>query len=425
VDIMSIAQQVGSVPFKYGENLSFEYVYSIALSMVDLVENREIPTALAIYDTETRKVQIHINPNHVVELANQLEWGETEITAYTRFLIKHELLHFMLKHLLPDSKRQDPTLKNIVVDAIVNPAISELQYLMSLDSKRALKSITPEQYLAGEIEEEGVYLFVTSDVARLQDFTWEMYYDYLLKQIKERASAIAIKKGALGNDVQESDQIDEGTKANMEEIMKKLADAMQLRGDRPGNLIAELKAKTQRSRLEKYLKSILLHTFYGKHITNCETYKRPNRRFDSFPGNKKQYVSQQIVVMIDDSGSVSEELLEQFVNHSYTLAKAYGYRVDMFVYDTKIQNHIPHKQLLKRKLKLSGRGGTNLKNALKELQQYDIKNIHTMLIFTDGYDEPPTREEIPAKKVVFAFPDKYSREFKNAVEKFAKTIVLE
>ena len=156
-----------------------------------------------------------------------------------------------------------------------------------------------------------------------------------------------------------------------------------------------------------------------------ETYKRPSRRFDTFPGTRKRYVSKRIVVMVDVSASISSETLTEFVSQAYTLAKAYGYDMDVFTYDVGVQNRFTNKQVRKSKFEIQGGGGTDLSKALKDLQEYELNDIHSMVIFTDGYDTFPKPELFPCKNLVFVFPQDHSPEFEKQAQAVAKVHVLE
>ncbi|MCX7813864.1 MAG: hypothetical protein N2250_09545, partial [Pseudothermotoga sp.] len=68
-------------------------------------------------------------------------------------------------------------------------------------------------------------------------------------------------------------------------------------------------------------------------ITKVDTYKRPHRRFNCFPGRRTTYATCRVVVLIDVSGSVGDESLQYCVNTIAAMAKAYSCVLKIFTYD--------------------------------------------------------------------------------------------
>jgi len=416
MDYRAIIESVGTEPFKFGETLSKEYIFSVALKIIDIRESSEIETACVYYDRSARKVVMAYNPAFFDFMAEHKAFDETELKAYIRGVVKHELLHFMLKHLVPDPARPIGLLRNIAMDALINTCVPEFQALRS-----KLKTATPEEAVQKPIEFD---LLVASAKASSEDWNWEMYYDHLLKLIENSKieNAIFEKNGTInGTDVKETQELDEATAAKIEELMEQAKEA----GTLPGRFIEEINAKLKRSKLEKLIHSIVRDVYAGRSVKNMETYKRPSRRFDTFPGTRKRYVSKRIVVMVDVSASISSETLTEFVSQAYTLAKAYGYDMDVFTYDVGVQNRFTNKQVRRSKFEIQGRGGTDLSKALKDLQKYELKDIHSMVIFTDGYDTFPKLELFPCKNLVFVFPQDHSPEFEKQAQAVGKVHVLE
>ncbi|WP_448523819.1 VWA-like domain-containing protein [Pseudothermotoga sp.] len=418
---------LGSEPFSLGDELSREYVYSIALKLIDVRENQEVETAALSYDKARKKFVMHYNPLFFDAMKKKHDWNDEQFKAFIRGVAKHELLHFILKHLAPDSKRPIHPLRNLVMDAIINASITEFKHL-----KDTLRTATPEDLFTNTDLVE-VDLILPSEEASWGDWNWEMYYDHLIGILKElvtpelfelyervRKVISKIKEGSInGRDIEEAD-IDEATQRQIEELMEKAKEA----GSLPGKFLQEIEAKLKNSRLARIIEKMTRTIFFGKHIRIQTTYKRPNRRFDDLPGTRRLYVGKRIVVLLDVSGSIDDELLRTFLSQIHTLSRVYGYKVYLFTFDVGISGHIKEDQIRKGRFKIQGRGGTSVKKALEDLRGMNLGRVESLVIITDGFDDPPSQEEVIGRKVVFVFPESHSEEYRKKVETFAKTFVL-
>lgn len=411
---------LGVEPFTYGEPLSKEFVYSMALKDMNLVENYEIETAAVEYDLKTKKVTLHYNPGFIRYMAQKHNWNETQAKTFLRAVVKHEILHFILKHLVPDKNRPNPKIRNLVTDALINESIVEFKAL-----KSDLVAATPEKLVKGEVGEFD--LLVASEEAKRNDWGWEEYYDYIVQLMKAGANGesisrmVPIKDGSInGNDIRECDELDPVVEKKIEELMETAKNA----GSVPGALLEEVNAKLKRTKLERFIRSIARAVYHGRKIEIIDTYKKPNRRFDTFPGTRRRYVSSKIVVLVDVSGSITWDLLRQFMSEVYSLAKAYDYSVELYTYDVGLRDRFTEVQVRRGIFTVEGRGGTNLKQALEDLSKTLKGPVHTIVVFTDGYDEPPCKDMFPAKNVIFVFSQSHSKDFREAVAKYSRTYSL-
>lgn len=423
-----VIMALGSEPFPLGDELSREYVYSIALKLIDVRENQEIETAALSYDKAHKKFVMHYNPLFFDAMKKKHDWNDEQLKAFIRGVAKHELLHLILKHLVPDSKRPLLLLRNLAMDAIINASITEFKHL-----KDTLKTATPEDLLTNTNLAE-VELILPSKEALWGDWNWEMYYDHLIGIVKELVTPELlelyervwkvmekVKEGSInGRDIEETESIDEATLQQIEELMEKAKEA----GSVPGKFLQEIEAKLKSSKLARIIEKMARAIFFGKHVRIQTTYKRPNRRFDDLPGTRRLYVGKRIVVLLDVSASIDDELLRTFLSQIHTLSRVYGYRVDLFTFDVGISGRIKEDQIRKGHFKIKGRGGTSVKKALEDLRGMNLGRVETLVIITDGFDDPPSQEEVIGRKVVFVFPESHSEEYRKKVETFAKIFVL-
>lgn len=134
----------------------------------------------------------------------------------------------------------------------------------------------------------------------------------------------------------------------------------------------------------------LLRQYVGRVVQLRPVFNRPPRRFPELvgimPGRRRQSTRPIIMAVLDTSGSITPELLEQINAELAGLAK--DYEVTVVECDTIIHRVYRYKPLKD----VCGRGGTDL---CPPLEQKFLRKHHPDLIvyFTDGYgpapDKPP------------------------------------
>lgn len=158
------------------------------------------------------------------------------------------------------------------------------------------------------------------------------------------------------------------------------------RGDVPGHLTEAIAALNKP--IVKWRQ--LLQQYIGRHIGNRrKTISRRNRRNDAFgiPGYSKHAAST-VNVIIDTSGSVSQEELKQFFSEIDTIA--YRSKVKVLQWDHSFQGYAAYKKGAWKKFKVHGRGGTDMAAPIHWL----VKNgqiADVQILLTDGecnYAEP-------------------------------------
>ena len=173
-----------------------------------------------------------------------------------------------------------------------------------------------------------------------------------------------------------------------EEIKRKLVDALvksyimaKIAGSVPGHLEAELGSLGRsvinwRQKLRRSLVSSL-----GKVV---ETWVKPNRRVDEYPGVKRLSLKD-VWVLIDVSGSISMDEFKQFMTEVYEIAKQFNAKVNIIEWDADVQKVVMHAD--KKYIPQVGRagfGGTIIKPALRYvLEGNKLKYGSTVIIFSD------------------------------------------
>jgi len=178
------------------------------------------------------------------------------------------------------------------------------------------------------------------------------------------------------------------TKEVEDEIKRKLVDAVmrsylmaKMAGSVPGHLETELSPLGRsvidwRQKLRRSLVSSL-----GSVV---ETWHKPNRRIDDYPGVKRLSLKD-VWVLIDVSGSISMDEFKQFMTEVYEIAKQFNAKVNIVEWDANVQRVVMHadKKYIPR-VGRAGFGGTIIKPALRYvLEGSKLKYGSTVIIFSD------------------------------------------
>lgn len=515
VELTSKALAIGVSAFELGDNLKEELVFNIALSKVKELqidyesgEDKEIA-----YVRLTRKgITMYFNPAKALEVNAYLFENETnpverekKMLAILRAIIKHELLHVMLKHLVRQPNRSNQYIMNIVTDSLINSLITEFKYF-----KNHIYAVTPETIahienkanmeltskyrkpLFGKLFDETVMynpIIIKSVYAELNDFNFERYYDFIANNLKQLALQVVAKHvqgqdnkqnqdnqqgqgnyqdkdSKQSNDKQQAqskaqqmtenadksdssngsndnfdkpkietqafgdiepvdaNEIDPQTTAELDSLIEEIIE--RSRGTQIGHLIEEVYINSKKKETVNWRQILKQQMQSGSNIVKKYSIKRYDRRYDIPPGKKMFYQSGIIRVLIDTSGSISSNDFQDFLSEIYILAKKYGYRIDGYFYDVQPQGQFTERDIKRKVIQVKGRGGTNLRNTLKILnEQQDLQRATVTVILTDGEDDPPSKDEINSDKTVFLFTKYHNKSFEQAVSKWAIVGIFE
>lgn len=153
-----------------------------------------------------------------------------------------------------------------------------------------------------------------------------------------------------------------------------------------------------------------------------------------------------VMVLIDTSGSVSEEDIRAFLSEIFelkTAANGFGDQAAEIVVvcaDTVLRGDPTEitdsnvGELLNRGVKIFGRGGTDVENSMKEamkLPQFRDKKIRSMIVMSDLYTTPPQPERFNMPEgcaVVYvtapSTSNAHEAEFAKAVEHYARVVSI-
>ncbi|UZR96891.1 vWA domain-containing protein [Chondrinema litorale] len=351
----------------------------------------QIPTA-AVSLVNKQMVKLLVNPNF---------WKELSDTEKRYGLIKHELLHIVLKHLFSMKEFSNKRLYNIAADIVVNQYISKHQLPEG--------GITLERFWYLE-EKYQITLERDKDAG---------YYYHLLKKILDGNSPV--KKDLSVNDENgkgKPDPIteDDLSKTDLEELwrhetwkeVEELTEAEQKVLNRSINEIIvqtvdRIKHKDKGignlpAGLQQYLDALLeslkpnvnwrrvlrLFSATSNRTFLKNTIQRPSKRYGVTPGIKVKR-KQKMLIAIDTSGSVSIPELQEFFGEIYHIWRQ-GAEIYVVECDAAIRNHYPYRG--KPPEIVSGRGGTHF-NAPVVFANEKYRP-DAIVYFTDGFAAAPT-----------------------------------
>ena len=357
--------------------------------------SREIDTA-AVSLMHKQAVKLMVNPEFWQGLNMEHRYG----------LIKHEVLHIVLKHLLSWKNYPNKKLFNIAADIVVNQYIKPVQlpdggitlqrfwhlkamYGISLLPNKdvgyyyhELKKIlnqTPQQTFQAVVTQNTQptdpqgYDTSPIDLARLiAEDNRELDRHKLWKEIEELSP---------GQRKIMEHQMNNSIKQTVNRVKHKYKNYGNLPGGLKELLDAILKEMEPQFNWRRILR-LFAASSNSTYLKN--TIRRPSKRYGTTPGIKVKR-QQKLLLAIDTSGSVQkEEFLEFFAEIHYM------WRQGAEIYIVECDTHIHHKYLYRGipPTHIHGRGGT----AFEAPIQFGNEEYRpdALIYFTDGYAPAPS-----------------------------------
>ncbi len=347
--------------------------------------DRSIDTA-AVRLLNNKVIQLSINPEFWETLSEDEKYG----------LIKHELLHVVLKHLFIQIKYGNKPLFNIAADLVVN------QYIIQTQLPEGALVLSMFDYL--------------KDLYGIQLEAWQStdyYYRMLQKAIQQKPSQSLQSYNAengtnypsltdLLNSAEahqkkhfywkQFDPLNDADIKVMEyqlynqikTLMERFQGNPQLMGHLPGQLIEYLKGFLDSYKPQIDWRRVMKRFAASSTSTYIKnTVRRASKRYGTTPGIKVKR-NQKLLIALDTSASVPIKDVEVFFGELNAIWKQ-GAEVIIVECDADIQKTYPYKGVIPEKV--AGRGGTNftppISLANKEIRPDGI------IYFTDGEGMAP------------------------------------
>lgn len=339
-----------------------------------------IPT-LAVGLAETQMTKLYVNERF---------WQDVLVTPEYRYgVIKHEILHIVLKHILVVKKYDHKDIFNIAADIVVN------QY------------IEPHQLIEGVVllsQFEDLQLETNREVGYYYDKllgAWNGYMSSLgTEDEQEKTPSIENMEKYINGENEHLAQHDlwrmeigrmtQAERDILEEALNRIIETtVQRVGPRGiGKLPAGLKAYLDnlvialKPRLN-WRRVLRIFTANASRTYIKNTIRRPSKRYGTTPGMKVRN-KQKILVAIDTSGSISMPDLEEFFGEMYHIWRQ-GAEIMVVECDTVIQNKYIYRGVTPKFV--MGRGGTQFDAPIHFANDEYMPDA--IVYFTDGYAAVP------------------------------------
>lgn len=312
------------------------------------------------------------------------------------FVMMHEILHIVLRHCNRFGKKDD-NLFNIACDIVVNSNI-----LKSNNFDR--KSITINKY--GESihktpnGDEGFH-YTAEEVFLLLEEKKEKYKN----QNKAENSFDDHSKWTLLSDENEGDKADDENQKWLNRVLAaKAAVEKQLegKGTTAGSIPASIERLYKELTESKVDWRTLLQNFIQEEV-NDYSFTPPDKRFSEFDFflpdfNDTDAKVSDILFMVDTSGSVTDEMLNQAISEIKGAIDQYNGKLSGYLgfFDTKVTDPKPFDSVDEmKKIAPIGGGGTSFHVIFNYVNDKMIENKpKCIVILTDGYAEFPSKDII-------------------------------
>ena len=301
-------------------------------------------------------------------------------------VIKHEVLHLVLRHPFRDDDR-DPKILGIAADLVVNQLVPPWPLPKN--------AVTLEHF---------------DPIGLRSDETLDYYYRALAQAAEERPAfgewlagggddssddAPTQKNRGIGPGEHDRWPQEEGT--GRDALEKLVDDAIERAWERtseearsrlPGEVVgrAEALLRTRREGLDwthvlrRFAQSV-------RRAPLKNTCRRPSRRYGTFPGLRLRRTSR-LAVVVDTSGSLEVPEIERFFAEVHAIWRA-GAEVIVIESDAEVQAATVYSGHPPKTAK--GRGGTSFDPALAWIRREELRRPFDGIVYlTDGYARPPT-----------------------------------
>lgn len=331
--------------------------YGLFISSVRKEANNKIPLAAVSLNKSTMDFKLLINP----EEWEKYDWWKK------KGIVKHEAKHIIFMHMISFGFMTNHKMANVAMDIEINQTVG--------------KDNLPEWAC-----------FIEDFKIKYPQLNWKEnagsihYYNELNKLSEEEKQGLGISDKAqhrwaiIGDDGKPARLTDaerESVRIEVENKIKKIADEVEKSG---GNLSAEINEL-----IKGFIKpkaKINYRQYIRQFIANSDRYKIKFSKFkenQKFEGQPKTILKPEnkIVVYIDQSGSVDEKTLHEFMNEIFHLKKFNN--VTIFPFDTQVMREIRIKGDSSERRAC---GGTE---PICCIEHYEKSNYTTAIIYTDGH----------------------------------------
>ena len=327
-------------------------------------------------------IQLIVNPLFFTSILKKRE--------HRHAVIKHEVLHIVFKHLfrIPHPKA-NPLLWNIACDLVVNQYVAPFKLPDGAIRIEDFSDFMPEQtaeYYFSLLEKLHNSNRNSDSKTLLNRCLGNMPSDHSL-WIGGEVKAVDGEPVGVGV----SEVVTNVIANSIDEKILKAAERSAGHSSTPwwlekiiNQIEADRKVKVDWKRVLRIFAASASHTKIKP------TFRKESKRFESIPGLKRfegltVKKQQKLVVVIDTSGSVDDEQIDQFFSEIHAIYKN-GTYIEIVECDAEFKRNYPYKG--KTPSFVVGRGGTDFDPAFKWIRESG-KKFDGCIYLTDGYADSP------------------------------------
>lgn len=351
--------------------------YASLLMQMQHRDGKDLPKdALAAVSVQNGRIVLHIDPARLEEFS---------VEQVAR-IFEHECLHLVLEHLGRRENRH-PYLWNIAADLAVNSLINGMD--MGLLAGKEPFSDFPSK------KSSDFYYALVRDKADKKEVTFNADGTVTVTD-KKTGKSITLKPTGDHSDWEKSSS--SASDALAKEVIKQAVAEAHAQAKQAGKwpsgikeLVEELLGK------EKVNWKQLLRQYIGNKVKagSKHTWKRESKRFGVLQKGKTKHRTVKIGIVIDTSGSVSQEEFQEFMTEIYGIMNCYKTDITILECDAKVQKVYTLKKYAKIDAKFAGRGGTSFIPPFEYFEGEGRRKKPELLVFFTDLEGPfPPKETV-------------------------------
>ncbi|PSR12463.1 MAG: hypothetical protein DA408_17520 [Bacteroidetes bacterium] len=341
------------------------------------------------FDETVPTAAVALHQGHLVKLVVNPTFWESLSAEHRYGLIKHEVLHLVLRHLTMLKSYANRPVFNIAADLVVNQYILPTQLPEGGITLATFKPLEESHHFFLE-PEQGVGYYYDQLLKLLQNSAGEQgeaasgtvfaILESWLQQTSEGAQKHRYWGEFAALDSSALRIIEQVVKSATRQALRRVQPHQ--RGHLPGGLLQELEAAIADPPRVNWRRVLRLFASSSNSTFLKSTIRRPSRRYGVVPGIQLRR-RHELVVAIDTSGSVSTEDLGRFLQEIHHIWRQ-GAQITVVECDTVIQRSYSYRGILPPLV--TGRGGT-LFDA--PLAWANAQRPDAVIYFTDGQAPAP------------------------------------
>ena len=306
------------------------------------------------------------------------------------FLFGHEVLHCVYDHMGRTRDTQsDPQLSNIAQDFIVNGDLVDQRIGEKITTVPVLYD---SKFRGWSSEEVYDYLVENQDKLDMQSLLDQLLDEHMDGDEDGDGDGDGVETDANGNKIsKKKPKMSAAEKQKVRDAIKKAlinaANAESSAGNLPAGIQRILSDLTE----PKLNWRELIQQEIESTIKSDYSFMRPSRKSQhtgaSLPGMIVD-TTIDIVVAIDLSGSISEEMMRDFISEIKGIMELYpSFKMKLFTFDTAVYNDEDFDEMNADDLldyPFQGGGGTDFMCCWEHMKEHDVQP-KKFIMFTDGY----------------------------------------